>query len=111
MKRSVLFVGYDSPVEKEIGDYIRDIASEVFFGSTHEQAIRILNDHAIESVVLNLRSMNDAVILRYINRYHPDIHVVISANREFEENIEVLTEPSYAHLPQPLSLEKLMGVL
>jgi len=111
MKRTVLFIGYDSPVEQEIGDYIRDTASATYFAQTHEQAIQVLDDHPIESVVLNLRSMNDAVILRYINRYYPEIRIVVSANKEFEEIISVLNQQNYSRLPQPLKLEELKGVI
>ena len=111
MKRTVLFIGYDSPVEQEIGDYIRDMASATYFAHTHEQAMHILNDHNIESVVLNLRSMTDAVILRYINRYYPEIHVVVSANKEFEEIISVFNQQNYDRLPQPLKLDELKGVI
>jgi DNA-binding NtrC family response regulator len=111
MKRTVLFIGYDAPVELEIGDYIRDMASASYFAQTHEQAIKILDDHRVESVVLNLRSMTDAVILRYINRYYPKIHVVVSANKEFEEIISVFKQQDYDRLPQPLKLEGLKGVI
>jgi DNA-binding NtrC family response regulator len=111
LKRPVLFIGYDSHVEQEIGDYIRDMSLATFFAQTQEQAIKILDDHPIEHVVLNLRSMTDAIILRYINRSYPKIHVVVSANKEFEEIISFFNQQNYALLPQPLKLEELKGVI
>jgi DNA-binding NtrC family response regulator len=111
MKRIILFIGYDSQVVQEIGDYIRDIAAATYFAQNHEQAIQILDDHPVEIAVLNLRSMTDAVVLRYISRYYPEIHVVVSANKEFDEIISVFNQQNYSRLPQPLKLQELKTML
>ena len=111
MERTVLFIGYDSPVAQEIGDYIRDIASAAYFANTHDQAIQVLNENFINSVVINLRNMTDAVIMRYINKYYPEINVVISASREFDEIISIFNQQNFSLLQQPLKLEELKGVI
>jgi DNA-binding NtrC family response regulator len=111
MKRTVLFIGYDSPVEHEIRDYIRDLAQEAYFARTHEQAIQILDEHPVEQAVLNLRAMSDAVILRYINRYYPEINIVVSATKEFDDIISVFSQQNYSRLPQPLKLEELKRMI
>jgi DNA-binding NtrC family response regulator len=111
MKRIILFIGYDSQIENEISEYIQDMASAIYFAHFHDQAIQILDDHYIDSVVLNLRSMTDAVILRYINRYYPEIHLMVSANKEFDEIISVFNQQNYSRLQQPLKLEELKVVI
>lgn len=111
MKRIILFIGYEPAVELAIGEYVRNIAAATYFAHTHEQAIQILDDHPIDSVVLNLRAMTDTVILRYINRYYPEIHVVVSANKEFDEIISVFKQKNYSRLPLPLKLEELRTII
>ena len=111
MKRIILFIGYDSQIEKEIRDYIHDIAAAIYFAQNHEQAIQTLGDHPVGIVVLNLRAMNDAIILRYINRYYPEIQVVVSANKEFDEVISIFHQANYSRLPQPLRLEELKSMI
>lgn len=111
MKRNVLFVGYDSPVEDEIGEYIRDHSSQVHFAHTHDQAIRVLDDHQPDTVIVNLRSLSDAMIIRYITQYHPEIHLVISASEELDEIISIFNENSFSRLSQPFSLEKIRSMI
>lgn len=111
MKRTILFVGYESPVETEIGEYIRDHSSEVYFAHTQEQAIRILDDHRVDSVVVNLSLISDAMIIRYITQYHPDVHLVVSANEEIDEIISIFNGHSFSRLSQPLSLEKIRNMI
>jgi hypothetical protein len=111
MKRTVLFIGYDIPVEAEIEEYVKSKSSVAYFARSNEQAIRILDEISINTVILNLRNLNDAVILRYVNRYYPDIHVVISANKEFDEMISIFNHANYARLPGPFRLEELGAVM
>jgi DNA-binding NtrC family response regulator len=111
MKGSILFIGYDSQVEEEIGDYIQDKASAVYFAHGQEEAIQILDNHPIEIALLNIRAMTDAVFLRYINRYYPQCRVVISASKEFDEIISIFNQQNYSRLPQPLKLEELKEMI
>jgi hypothetical protein len=65
----------------------------------------------IATAVLNIRSLRDAVFLRYINRYYPGSRVVISASKEFDEMISIFKQQSYLRLPQPLKLEELNNLI
>lgn len=111
MKRSILFIGYDPPVENEISEYMHDQDAKAFFAHTHEQAIRILEAHTVERVVLNLRSMGDAAVMRYIAQYHPGTRVVVSASPEFDELISILSQSTFARMPRPFRLEMLKMIL
>jgi DNA-binding NtrC family response regulator len=108
MKRSVLFIGYEPPLHEEIQEFLDGMHGEAFFANTVEEAIRVLDDHKISKAVLNLRSMADAAVLRYINLYYGQkIEVIVSASQEFDQIISVFRENNYSRLQQPLRLEEL----
>ena len=107
MKRNFLFIGYDSMIEEEIGEYIRDKSSEAHFAHTNEQVIRILDEEDIDTVVIALYKLEDAAILNYINEYHKEIKIVVSASQEFDEFIKVINQRNYSLLKQPLQLKEL----
>ena len=111
MNHNILFIGYDSMLEPEIREYISDKASKAFFANTSEQAIEILSEQCIQTALLNLRSLKDAVIMRYINRYYPETKVVISATREMDEIIDIFNNGNFSLLKQPLTLDGLGDVL
>ena len=107
MKKTYLFIGYDPSEEAEISEFIINHSSVPFFATSNDRAIRILDEQAVDTVVIYMRNMNDAVILRYVNKYYPRIRVVISANKEFDEMIGIFNEGSYSRLPRPFRLEEL----
>lgn len=111
MKRNVLFIGYDVLLQPEIEEYLKGHSAAAYFALTNEQAIRTLDEIPIHKIVLNLRSLQDAVILRYVNMYHHNIQVVVSANREFDEVISIFNRTAYERLPRPFRLEELGTVL
>jgi len=111
MKRTFLFIGYDFPVEVEIGEYIRDKASDAYFAHNNEQAIRALDQYPIDTVVITMHKLEDAAILKYINQYYKDIKVLVSATREFDEIIRIFNQGNYSMLRQPLKLEELIELM
>jgi DNA-binding NtrC family response regulator len=108
MKRNFLFIGYDSPVESEIGEYIRDRRSAAHFAHSNEQAIHMLDEFPIDVVVITLHKLEDAAILKYINQYYQEIKVLVAASKEFDDIIKVFNQGNYSMLRQPLKLEELM---
>lgn len=111
MKGNILFIGYDDQIEGEILDYLRDKASATFFAPKQENAIQILDENPIETVVLNIKSMTDAVFLRYINKFYPRIQVAISASKEFDEIISIFNQQSFSRLQGPLKLDELKEMI
>jgi DNA-binding NtrC family response regulator len=108
MRRSVLFIGYEPPLHEEIQEFLDGMHGEAFFANTVEEAIRVLDENKINKAVLNLRSMADAAVLRYINLYYGRrVEVIVSASPEFDEIISVFRENNYSRLHQPLKLEDL----
>lgn len=110
MKKNYLFVGYDTWEAEEISEFIKKNSSSAVFAASNEHAIRILDDIPIDIVVVYMRSMNDAVILRYVNRYFPEVRVVVSANKEFDELISIFHKGIFSRLPRPFKLDELNTV-
>jgi DNA-binding NtrC family response regulator len=111
MKRTFLFIGYDFPVEIEIGEYIRDKSSNAYFAHSKEQAIKTLDKFPIDTVVVTLHKLEDVAILKYINQYHTDTRVLVSATPEFDEIIKIFNQGNYSMLKQPLKLEELIDFI
>lgn len=111
MEKTVLVIGYDPAVEAEIKEYIEDKSSGTLFAHNNEDAIRILEAHPVTSIILNLRMLNDAVILSYINKYHPGVHVMVCATEEFDEVITIFAQARFARIQSPMRLEQLKTML
>ena len=107
MKRKVLFIGYEPSLNEEIQDYILTHEGEAFFTTTVEESIHVLDESSINTVVLTLHKLGDAAILKYINQYFPDIKVLISASKEYDDIINVFNKGRYSMLKQPFRLREL----
>jgi DNA-binding NtrC family response regulator len=107
MKRTVLFVGNESPLNDEFDDFIVNHKGHALFSNTLEQSIQALDSHSIDMVVLTLHKLEDASILNYINKFHPAIQVLISTNKEYDELISTLIRGRYSIVKFPLKLEEL----
>ena len=107
MNKTYLFIGYDASEQAEISEFIANRKSRSYFASTNEQVIRLLDDTNVDTVVIYMHSMNDAVILRYINRYYPETKVVVSANKDFDEVISIFRKGIYSRMPRPFKLDEL----
>jgi DNA-binding NtrC family response regulator len=107
MKRKVLFIGYEPSLNEEIKDFILTHKGEAFFTNSVEDSIHVLDEKPINTVVLTLHKLGDAAILKYINQYFPDIKVLISASKEYDDIINVFNKGRYSMLKQPFRLKEL----
>ena len=111
MKRQVLFIGYETILQEEIKEFLEELDCQAWFANTTEKSIRILDENPVETVILSLQKLGDAAILRYINLHFPGIKVLISANNEFEDIIEVLKKGKFSLLPEQLKLKELSSLI
>ncbi len=111
MKRQVLFIGFDDAYQSEIVEFLKERDGQAWFSDSTDRSIRMLEEQAMDTVVLNMRKLVDAAILKYLNQYYPDIKILISTSDEFENIINVLTHSSYHLLRQPFKLKELNMLL
>jgi DNA-binding NtrC family response regulator len=111
MKRQVLFIGYDTAIQEEIGEFLKGLGGRAWFAASADRSVHILGKHQITTVVVRLHSASDAGILKFINQYYPDIKVLVSASQEFEDVIRILNEGHFKLLSRPLRLSELVLLL
>jgi DNA-binding NtrC family response regulator len=107
VKRTILFIGYETPIRDELKEYLSNTHQEVIFSDVFEDILKELNSRNIGTVVLNMQRIEDAAILRYINRHFPKTHVLLVPGPNLKEAIPALTGGSYDLLNGPFRLEDL----
>ena len=111
MGNQVLFIGYGNNVQDDIRVFLEGRDSIALFVQSTEDAIHMLDEKPITTVVLSIHDLNDAAILKYINQYYPDKEVIVSANKEFNDIINIFSKGHFAVLKQPLRLNELASLL
>jgi len=106
-QRNILFITKAAREPEEYQEFASGLNSEAFFAFSTSDAIRILNDHPIDKIVLMVSAIQDAGILKYINDYFPAIRVVIVANKEFDSLISIFNSTKYAIVHNPVSFKEL----
>ena len=104
---NILFIHYDPGIKEEIDEFLMTQKGTGFFAENTEHAIRILNETAIDLVVLKITNLRDAAILKYINDYYKDLEVYIMASKEYDDIISVFSKGHYKLFPQPLKISEL----
>ena len=111
MKRQILFVGYDDLLQPEISEFLSRHGGVARFAGTASMAIRILGDHPISTVVLSMHQFGDAAILQYLNDFYPDIKILVSATKDFDDAMNAFSKGNFSLLDSPMKLEELGKVL
>jgi DNA-binding NtrC family response regulator len=105
-----MFIGYGSNIQ-EIQEFLEGRNSIALFAQSTEEAIHILDEKDVSTVVLSIHQLNDAAILKYINQYYPEKEVIISASREYNEIIDLLSKGHFTVMQQPMKLKDLAAML
>jgi DNA-binding NtrC family response regulator len=104
---NILFVHYDPEIQTEINEFLKLRDAKIYFSINTEETIHILNDKAIEMVVLKINNMKDAAILKYINDSYKELEVLVMASKEYDEIISVFNKGRFELFSQPLKLSEL----
>jgi hypothetical protein len=97
----------DSSTANELKEFNESIGNNVFFTRSSEESITILNSKQIEQVVVNLKGLSDAAILKYVNDYCPDTEVVVLTTKGFDDLLSLFGERRYRVIYEPLKLSEL----
>jgi DNA-binding response OmpR family regulator len=111
LKRNILFIGYEPPLREEIREFLKEREGEVFFSDTVDGTIRIMDSEDIETVILNMKRLEDAAILRYININYQEARVLIMPARQLQDVIPALAAGRYEIISEPFRLEELGKML
>jgi hypothetical protein len=105
---NILFIHNNAEALDEIDDYMRHHRNQAFFARSTGQAIQILNTYDIFLVVLQITTLRDAAILKYINVNYQSLEVVVLASDEYDDIINVFSQCKYKLFRQPLRLSNLL---
>ncbi len=108
---NVLIQLIDRSTDRELKEFTEGKNDKVFIAHSIEESINILSQTKIHKAVISLKSLKDTAILKFINSYHPDIHVVVLANKAFDDIISIFSKSNYSVIHEPLKLSELKGKL
>ena len=101
----------ETSADNEIRDFTEGEGNQITISHTTEESINQLNNIHFEQAVVSLKSMQDAAILKYLNDYHPDVKVVVIANKAFDDIISIFQKVNYSVIHEPLKLSELKNRL
>jgi DNA-binding NtrC family response regulator len=97
----------ETATDKEIKEFTEGDGNNVFISHSTEESIALLSKYPFDKAVISLKNINDATILKYLNDYHPEIKVVVVANKAFDDILSVFQKVNYSVIHEPLQLSEL----
>jgi DNA-binding NtrC family response regulator len=82
--------------------------NNIFLTNSDSQAIKILNENEIEKIILELDNVSEISFLDYINKYFPEIPVVVITDNRNETILSVIRQSIFNIIEKPFDLEKLL---
>ena len=104
---NILAVNQNEFQTLEIEDMIKKIESKIYFAKTILDAIKIVEEICIDTVLINITSISDIGFIKYINDNYDRILVYISSDKPFEEAISIVRTGKYTLLHNPVLLKEL----
>jgi len=95
----------------EIKEYIDSIDNEVYLSQSTSESIVFLGSYNFDIIVVEIKGFNELGILKFINDFYPDIHVVVIANEQFTEIIDIFQKLRYMVIKEPKQLSDLKSLV
>jgi DNA-binding NtrC family response regulator len=111
---SLLIVDDDAAMRDALGEAARDLGYDTRLAASGSEAIRLLDAHAIEAVLLDLRmaGIDGLEVLRRIRgRPKPPPVTVLTAHATAANTIEAMRLGAFDHLTKPIGRKELSRVL
>jgi len=104
---NILYINSDESIRSEFNEFAGEIDALNFYAGSTGESIIILNEHAIDIVVLKIGKLADASILKYIDDYYKHIKVMVCAREDFDEALTIFNQVHYQKLRNPMVLSDL----
>lgn len=95
----------------EIEEMIADNKSNLFFSNTTSKAIHVLNNNRIDVLILDLDSMSDAGLLKYINEYFPQTNLILAGENDILNLILNFRKMKFKILPKNFSIKEFRNTI
>ena len=103
----ILVINDNKSILDELKEFSTGIKADAYFSDNPESAIVMLDTYSFDIVVLKLKSFPDFGILKYINDYHQEAKVVITADKGLDDVISIIQKGNYSFWHEPLRLNEL----
>jgi hypothetical protein len=98
---------HDAINYEDVKEFIDCSENEVCFSHSTLDSILHLSSQHFDKVVVSMKEMNDAGILKFINDYYPRIRVIVIANKTFNDLISVFHQLRYSVISEPTDVSGL----
>ena len=92
-------------------DFLKTNNSELFLVESTQQAVHVLSKNIINVVLINMNSISDIGLVKYINDNFPNVRVFLTVENQIEEAISVFKNGSYKLLSNPMKLQELKKIM
>ncbi len=82
---------------------------EIFLTNKEEKAIKIINEHDISKVIIEIDDLEEVNFLAYVNKYFPKVKVTILTDTYNEHIFSAIKEGIFAILEQPWNFRKIFA--
>ncbi|MCD4819945.1 MAG: hypothetical protein K8S23_14775 [Candidatus Cloacimonetes bacterium] len=106
----VLVVGSNFFLD-EFKDYFETREFEAFFAKTIVDAMEILAKNKVKYVIIAINSMSDVILLKYLNKNHKDIQVILMANKQFTNFLSILKESEFNVINNPFRFTEISEII
>ncbi len=86
------------------------LADTVYEADNLEKAIQILESRSVHTVLLMVSTLRDFALVKYINKFHRKLQLVLMANDELLDVIETIRSGDFNTATIPYRLEELAAI-
>jgi DNA-binding NtrC family response regulator len=91
----------------EMKDFFQVNDLTTYFAENTLAAIDVLNHHEIDFAFINIHSISEVILLKYINQNHQKVKVILLTNPKNKEVISILKEGFYHTLEDPFRFQEI----
>ncbi len=95
--------------KEPVDDLIQDSNKNIFFATSTEEAIRILNERKIDKIFMELNILEEINFIEYVNKYFPTVKILIITNTYNENLLEAIKNGMYSILKEPLNIKTILS--
>ena len=95
----------------ELKEFFTRMNSVLFTAKTFREAIKKINNHQIDTVIIDINSISDIGMVKYLNDNFSNIKVFLTVENNFEDAISVFKEGNYSILHNPMKLQELKIII
>jgi DNA-binding NtrC family response regulator len=90
----------------EIKDYFSLYNNSLLFAKNKREAFKILNKHTLDYVIVELSSLKELEIIKYINENYQLTNIILIIGKTFNKQISIIKNGNFNIIEQPFRLQE-----